>query len=685
MKQRVFAIASYPFVLLLTAFVSGIVVQQQFPLFPGAVWISICGILSMISILFHLKTLTNQFVIKGRSISIFLSFFFLGTTVSFYHDVRNNALWYGHSLKQASGLQVLIIEPPIEKPKTTLILGSVLSIRKNKEWITANGDLKIYVYKKNLPANFKAGQTILISNELTNIQSTGNPFSFDQAVYANRNGIYHQCFLGPHQIQLYKSEQTNLSFVAKLRQAIKTAIHRNVKDSTTQGLIDAMLINDRFGLDPELQQAYTTTGIIHILAISGMHVILLAGIILWLLGKVPIKKAQESKHLIALILVWIYIAITGFPPSANRAAVTFSIYTLGILLNKDASALNTWSASGFLLIFYNPHWIYDVGFQLSFLAVLSILLFNPAIVNWWKPKNYFLKKLWELIAISISVQILVFPLVIYYFNQFPILGFLANIPAGLYSSVLMIGSIIIFVGDSMGISCLFIGQLLSKITDGFNVFILLLSKYSAEGFRMLFMDFIDYWLMMLAITFFCLFCYFKSSLQFFIGLSLSIILIVNFIRKDINALEQEKIVVYNLSKESQIDLFKGKSVGHVYTINEQQYKFTLKPSLLGFRANEDSTLQLIHPVFLIHHKRVFILGKNVTFKPASYFPIDILIVSNDCIFEPEQWFETLHPKKIIIDGSLPRWKAEQWKKKLQDAGAKVHWVGNDNAWIYPLL
>jgi competence protein ComEC len=685
MMPRTFTIAAYPFLLLLTALVAGIVLQQQLcPPLSGLFWLLCCAVTIPAAILLHYKSILKSDAAKTRNVLLVAAFSALGGLLSYHQNIQHDALWYGRSIKEMVALKVEIAEAPILKPKTTLLCASVNSIYKNNHWQTAKGDIKIYVYNGTDPLKFKQGQTLIIPNELTKITSSKNPFSFDQALYASRNNLFHQCFLSADQLMVYDGKETSSSLISSLRTSIQASINKNVQDSTTKGLINAMLLNDRANLDDDLQQAYVTTGIIHILAISGMHVLLLAGIILWLFDKIPIRHLQRYKYPIALLLVWIYIAITGFPPSANRSAVMFTIFAIGISLNKDRMPLNTWAASGFLLLCYNPYWLYNVGFQLSFLAVLSILLFNTSVMNWWKPSNRLLRSFWSLIAMSISVQVLVFPLVIYYFNQFPILVFLANIPAGLYSTILMIGSIIIFILNTIGISALWIGSLLTAITKAFNAFVLLLSSYSPESFRMLFIDALDYWLMMLAIIFCCFYLYFKNRIPLYIGLTFAILLILNFIRKDITALHQERIVVYNFNKESQVDIFRGKQTIHVYPTNDLQDRYALKSAQLGFHTSSDYTDSVHQSLFNIHDKRILLLH-DTTLTEGKSFPVDVLVISKDCIFDPERWFNAYHPKKIIIDGSLSRTKAIDWKARLERSGAKVHAVTLDGAWVYPSL
>lgn len=619
-----------------------------------------------------------------RNIVLLLTFMMFGSTIAYFQDARHDNNWYGRGLDKVAALKIELQNTPVKKAKTTLLNVAITSISINGKWQNSKGFASIYVYNKNLHTTFKEGQSYIIPNDLIPIKSSGNPFSFDQKAFANRKGLYHQCFIAPEKLIAVASKSVLSGFSKKLSNSIQHAIENNIKDSSTKALMEAMIMNERSGIQSGLNDAYSQTGIIHIISISGMHVLLLASIILFLISRIPIKKIQGSKYAFALILVWIYISITGFPPSAVRAAVMFSIFAVGKIMNREGKTINTWATAGFLLLCYNPYWLYDVGFQLSFLAVLSILLFNKSVSNWWQPDNKILRYFWDGIAVSISVQILVFPLVIYYFHQFPILVFIANIPAAVFSTFLMCSAIVIYILSSAGIPCLWLGTLTCSITKGFNSFIYKLSSLSPESFRSFYLDKYDYWILMFAIVFLCSFLYFKNNKHLIIGLSTAILLLVSFIWKDWNALHAERLVVYNLSNKSMIDYFKGNTVHHLDTFNLQDEKYALRAARLGFGAcNEiqdidNKDIVIINKMKILKLKRGSITGENP-------FPVDVLIVNKDCEFTPEKWYAIFHPRQIVIDGSLPRWKAIQWKETLRNAGANVQWVQDDRAWIYPEL
>jgi competence protein ComEC len=580
---------------------------------------------------------------------------------------------------------VKVADMPEAKANTVLVPILAEAINVSNKWIKVTGDIRLYIYKKDFRETYQPGTILIIPNKLSRLKSSGNPFAFDFAKTSARKGIFHQAFLAANEVCLLKTKAEKTSAIFRLKHALQESIHENVKDSTTQALIAATLLNERSDLDEDLMAAYSNTGIIHIIAISGMHIVLLASFILWILKIIPSTKWKGIKYGIAVVIVWFYIALTGFPPSAVRAAVMFTLLAAGLTLGRINNPVNIWAAAGLLVLCYNPYWLYDVGVQLSFLAVLSILLFYAPVKAWLSPGNKISRWLWEVLAVSIAAQILVFPLVIYYFNQFPLLGLLANVPAALYSTLLMFGALLMFILHAIGCPAMWLGTGLTYLTKAFNSIIIFLSDYTPQLMRNLQIDVLAYWLFMDVIVFLCVYCFYKKGIYLLTAIFFGTLFVTDLIAKDITALNQERLVVYNSSKVSQADWFQGKKVTHLFPVDAKQLRYYLRPAMLGYGINqEDSITTGAGKLVQLRHASILFL-ERCHLKASGKFPVDILVLSNSCIFSPEEWFSAFHPKQIILDGSIPRWKAIKWKKQLQDNGAHVHWVQEDGAWIYPAL
>jgi hypothetical protein len=235
----------------------------------------------------------------------------------------------------------------------------------------------------------------------------------------------------------------------------------------------------------------------------------------------------------------------------------------------------------------------------------------------------------------------------------------------------------------MGCPATWLGTGLTYLTKVFNSIIIFLSDCTPQLMRSLRIDQFEYWLFMGIVVLLCVYCFYKKGAYLLSALCLGILFTTDLIAKDIAALQQEKLVIYNTSKESQADWFQGKKVTHLFPSDAKQLRYYLRPAMLGYGINKEDSIAIKGSKLVkIKHTKILFLERCHISLPGK-FPVDILVISNSCIFNPEEWFEVFRPKQIILDGSVPRWKAIKWKKQLQDNGAHVHWVQEDGAWIYP--
>jgi competence protein ComEC len=248
----------------------------------------------------------------------------------------------------------------------------------------------------------------------------------------------------------------------------------------------ALVLGFRDDIDAATKQAYANTGTTHIMAVSGLQVGLLFAGLQWLLARLPLGSSVLRRRLLTvglgLAFIWSYAFLTGLSASVLRAAVMFSLVSVGQAFERQTSIFNTLSAAAFGLLLYNPYLLCDVGFQLSFLAVLSIVYLQPRFVRWFDARNFVLDQqrswhsplrqrlthwsaqlanfAWEITALSVAAQVATFPLGLYYFHQFPFSFLLSNLIAVPISSVAVyVGVVLLLV---KGIAA-FLGLLLPAV------------------------------------------------------------------------------------------------------------------------------------------------------------------------------------------------------------------------------
>jgi competence protein ComEC len=217
-------------------------------------------------------------------------------------------------------------------------------------------------------------------------------------------------------------------WLANFRKKLVAVIESKIPNPESQQIAAALILGQKENLDRDIKNAYSETGTMHILAVSGLHVGIIYAILLFPLKGIRLKSNQRKVYLTGVILlIWVYAVLTGFSPSVIRAATMFSLFTAGQMRKRKPSSFNILAFSAMLMITFNPAVIYEVGFQLSYAAVAGILLIQPLILRYWLPPNRVLEYGWQLTTVSIAAQLGTFPLSVYYFHIFPSYFLLANL------------------------------------------------------------------------------------------------------------------------------------------------------------------------------------------------------------------------------------------------------------------
>jgi competence protein ComEC len=220
------------------------------------------------------------------------------------------------------------------------------------------------------------------------------------------------------------------SFPARLGEQLLANLKTNLKDVQAYALLSGLSIGSKEAFDPELQNAYASAGAAHILAVSGLHVGIIYAIILFLCNLLlPGSKRWQNmaRQLMIISVITLFAALARFTPSVTRALLMVSLSALGKIIRRPVPSLQTLFATAFLICLFNPAAIFDVGFQLSFSAVLAILTLQPPLQRLWQPKTKLGKYIWSLLCVSIAAQFGTAGLAYYYFGTFPYLFLLTNL------------------------------------------------------------------------------------------------------------------------------------------------------------------------------------------------------------------------------------------------------------------
>ncbi len=432
-----------PFFRLLLPFLLGITTGKYFPVQnePAFFLISVSALMFLCLRKMRLRRVFEMAWVPGLFIQ--LSFFSLGILLS---ELQRDRPVESHSTfeqNQPDCLLVKLISDPAEKNKSFKSIGVVRWLVGEKTCFREDEKILIYFPKTIDPLLYSSGKQIIMRKELRPIENQKNQ-DFDYRKYCALRHIHAQVFLKEKDFALIDGDKVNslMSRLGALRLRLLIIIKKQIPEKSRNSLLEALLVGFTDDLDAGLMKSYADTGVIHIIAISGLHLALICQILQFMTKRSGNRWWIRWIRLIGITgCLWAYSLLSGASPSVIRAAAMFSMVLLAANLGREAVLYNTLSASAFLLLCYDLNWLWDTGFQLSYAAVLSLRLFASPIRNRIRPQNKLLSGLWEAASVSLAAQILTTPLCIYYFHRFPTYFLPANLLAVPLSSAVLLGGI----------------------------------------------------------------------------------------------------------------------------------------------------------------------------------------------------------------------------------------------------
>lgn len=463
-----------PFLRFIPPFIIGIIIQWYTGLPPAISWTIAIGCIAGLALLSRLSV-PLQFRYR-HAFGMLLNGLLLaaGSLLIHYKDIRHQSQWFTHHYTAGDTLIATIEEPLTEKARTYSTTASIQAIVKEGQQQTVKGTLLIYFKKDSLHPGLQYGDQLIFIKTPAPITNINNKNDFNYAQYCAYKGMYHQVYLREKEYTIAEKKQINpvKKVLFHTREKVLDIIRENIPDKKQAGLAEALLIGYRNDLDKQLLQSYINTGVVHVIAISGLHLGIIYGLLILVCNRVHKRWAQRwAKPVILITALWLFALLTGAPPSVLRSAIMFTCLIIGSQLPYPSSVYNSLAASAFLLLCYDPWLCWDIGFQLSYAAVLSILLFMKPVYNSIYLSNKYLDQGWKLVTITIAAQILTLPVSIYHFHQFPNLFLVTNLLAVPLSSIILIGELILCAMYFIPFVAKAIGWLLTWLINFLNTFI----------------------------------------------------------------------------------------------------------------------------------------------------------------------------------------------------------------------
>ena len=334
---------------------------------------------------------------------------------------RNDDIY--HSGQCAFSAQIL--ENTQEKANS---FQALIHVNKSDSTWLQGQKLIAYFEKSQEVESLNPGDLIVAKAYVNEITNRGNPYEFDYKNYLAKQKIYFSTYIKTANFSKNESSQMSLFIWAeRFRQQLLNQLETSLNNHQAFQVVSALTLGYRDELTQETRAYFTSTGAMHVLAVSGLHVGVIFMCLNWMISFLKRTRIGRIINFFAILAaLWCYAMITGFSPSVQRATVMFSFVLVANSLNRSTSIYNSIAASAFFLLLHNPNLIFDVGFQLSYMAVTSIVFFYPRLEKLVYVRNVLLRKIWQLFCVSFAAQIGTFALSIYYFNQFPIYFWLSN-------------------------------------------------------------------------------------------------------------------------------------------------------------------------------------------------------------------------------------------------------------------
>ena len=495
---------------------------------------------------------------------------------------------------KATYLIVKVINEPVQKGIYTRFSAQANYAVEAKHYKAASGKLLITLVTDSNSHSVSYGDVLLIPAQYKPVDPPFNPAEFNYKRYLANQTIYYQSFLNRPEVRLMRSNEGNpiIGWSLALRQRMVSALKVYIHDQEAAAIASTLLLGYKADLSADVLQAYSKTGTIHVLSVSGAHVAILFGLIVWLLR--PFKNTQKGRLLsacLSLLIIWAYAIITGLSPAVCRAAVMLSMVIISKTSGRPVNYLNVLAVSAFALLLYNPLLITDVGFQLSYLAVFGLVALQPVIVEQLTFENKWVNKFWKLCSLSIAAQLITFPLSAYYFHQFPVYFLVSNL------LIILPAEAIVIVGLAFLLSTFFtalaplshwLAYLLEHLILLMNQMLAFIEHLPYASLSKIWITQPEHVLLYLIIIVAMCFLAYKKAGQLHLLLALLFLLCCNISWRAIEQQTTNRMVFFNVRKNSAI-LFQTGHRGVLVTDllpADKIFKYSIQPCLDSLGINE---------------------------------------------------------------------------------------------------
>ena len=690
-----------PFVRILFFFITGILIAVYIPVvsYINANILLIVAIILLISaIALTVSNLKHKYIqIVGFLFGLLIvTSGILITSLNLLSKQESNT-----NIKSQSYLANIISNPTETKQSIKAVL-SITLINSDSSQHHNPEKILCYFAKDSLSSNLKYGDVITFRSKLVIPKKPLNPGEFDYGSYLLQNRINYTSYIASNNWKLidYNPANSIIALASNIRFNILSMLRNNGLSGNNYAVAAAILLGYDDFMESDLKQDYIMAGAMHILCVSGLHVGIIYLVINFLLGFLSNNKLNNIiKAILLLFSVWAYATITGLSPSVQRASLMLTVFILGTVLNRNRDTYNTLAISALLLLIINPQLIFNVGFQLSYAAVLGIVTFHQPIYKLIYIKNSVADKIWSITVLSFAAQLATFPIATHYFHFFPPWFWLTNLFTFPLSFLIIATGLLFVLTSWIPLLPQIVGWILSGMIYLLNYVVGTVKLLPFSG-----IDYIYTSLPMMALIYILILLTFimlnKSNLRLLLPI-ITIIMIIMGLNTwhRYNILNQKKIVIYSINKHSAYDFIDGNQ--HALFTDSTLTNITLDYHLKNSRAQwgidsvinplpindkiPNINLNIIDNFLLFGDMRIFIYDGNETYYPIKKkLDLDFVIISGKKTNNIEQLMSVFNIKMVVIDSSVPHWSQNKISEIFKNEGITCYNVKNDGALIIDL-
>lgn len=558
-----------------------------------------------------------------------------------------------------------------------------------------SGKVMAYFQKTDASSELAYGDLVVIPAPVDEVAAPANPGEFDYRNYLIRKGVTGQSFLRDEDwINLQVNEANPLyAFSYRFRDILLVSLQQCGLKDDEFGVAAAILLGYDDDLSDEVRKNYVAAGSMHILCVSGMHVgiiYLLAAALLSFLNRK--KWMKILKQILLLILIWFYAMIAGLSPSILRSALMISFVIVGELLQRKGFAINSIAASAFVLLCVNPYNLFEIGFQLSYVAVIGIVVLQRPIYGWFCFKNKFADKVWEITAVALAAQIATVPFTLFYFNQFTTYFWLSNLFMTPISFVVIMSGMILLLVSWIPFLNTLVGYVVWGAVYLMNFCVDFVEKIPFSIIKGLYVSEFEFFLLLLAFVLILVFAKEKEDQvtkreQRLVIATLSVLLVfvISLSFRLYSSEHQNDMLVYSLRHHTAIDCVSGdehvlfadstlmedaSTVDYSLINNWAQRNLSSHPDCIGLDEDFENSFVTKRSNLLSFGGKLLVLWKEERLSDSLSYRLsaDYVLVTGKQKPDVASLMRGYEVGKLLIDGSVPAYLAEKWMTQADEVG-----------------